>query len=110
MERLTEVNARWGSRSCGWTCHGERTHTHLINRQDDTVPGRVIQTLTVRGLGARGFVMQQARLSMEAGNEKNEATKVGAKIEPADLVGEALRGMGRAQIVTNKPLTQQAHS
>ena len=56
-----------------------------------------------RELGARGFVMQQARLSMEAGKEQKEATKVGAMIEPAELIREALRGMGRAQVVTNKP-------
>ena len=46
--------------------------------------------------------MQQARLSMEAGKEQNEATKVGAMIEPVELIREALRGMGRAQVVTNK--------
>ena len=47
--------------------------------------------------------MQQARLSKEAGKEEKEATEVGTTIEPAKLVREAQRGMGRVQEVTNKP-------
>ena len=64
------------------------THTHLT---DKTILYQVDSDLRVWGLGARGFVMQQARLSMEAGKEQMEATKVGAKIEPAEFVREALQ-------------------
>ena len=47
--------------------------------------------MRVLKLGARGFVMLQARISKEAGKEQKEATKMGAMIEPAELVREALR-------------------
>ena len=54
--------------------------------------------------------MQQARISMDAGKEQKEATKVEAKIEPAEYVREALRGMGRVQVVTEQAPAQQAYS
>ena len=100
MERLTEANERRESRSCGWMRQGERTHICLT---DKTIQDQVESDLRVQGLGARGFVMQQARISKETGKEQKEATKVGAKIEPAELTREGLSGMGRMHLITNKP-------
>ena len=105
MERLTEAIERRGSRSCRWMRQDEGTYTCLT---DKMILYQVECDLEAE-LGARGFVTEQARLSMGAGKEQKEVSKVGAMIESAELVREALRGMGRV-MCNEQVLTQQVYS